>query len=370
MKYIKPYNEYDKVNEELTRTQRAIINIPRALGAFALKKIFGIYPMLNFRWREMKRGTKDSKYDSLVSSPSLETMKDNIEKVSQSDLPDNNMKYNMLLRNWNIYLSDRRSKGGRSSGPERPVVYISKDEIKKGDKYLGGRLTDKDIYPDFSRDAENFAEIPMIIMIAKFDNADKVSNTQQYVDDICLELEDDFPVSAEPRFNAYGDYLYIPVKITNNKKLLEYDESLMSRLEEVGDRIKEYLKTEEYNFDYDINLTIKGPIYYFGEKDRFKEINVEARVWSKKWDYDKDYPLWVDKSGPRDSCLNLSVLGTQHGKDILKLHPDDIRTILSDLSNCSKSNNSVYKTSSDRYKVTQNDIQIRTINIVFKKIRS
>jgi hypothetical protein len=54
----------------------------------------------------------------------------------------------MILSNWNLYLANHKSKGGRSSGPERKVIYISKDKLKTGNSVNGYRLDDKLIYED------------------------------------------------------------------------------------------------------------------------------------------------------------------------------------------------------------------------------
>jgi hypothetical protein len=62
MKHLQSYNNFNKVNEELTASdKRSIRFIPQAILGFLGKKLLGIYPMLNLKWSELKRATKGLK---------------------------------------------------------------------------------------------------------------------------------------------------------------------------------------------------------------------------------------------------------------------------------------------------------------------
>ena len=370
MKHLKSYEE--RINEELTRDQRTWLNLPRFLSAFIGKKLFGIYPLLNFRWSEMKKKTTNSKYPSLVSSASgfPNKMEEDLTKITKGDLPSNRMGAGMFLRDWNIYLSNRKSKGGSSI--ERPVVYITKDEINKGDMYHGERLSDGDVFPEFKfngrgkgyTNPDNIKDYPLIIMITKFDNASKIKDMEKYVDDICLELEDDFLVSAEPHFDLHGDYLYVDLKILEGRSI-KFNDDIDNRLNEVASRIVDYLKMEKFKgFNYKVKYYIKRPFYYTGNKDRFSKIIDIASKWSNRYEQDYDYPLW----NRHKKCLDISRLGEQHSESELELTGDDIRTLLSDLDNCKKiqpSSTGVLRVPDKKDNIVE--VELRAISIKLKK---
>ena len=87
MKHIQSYKDFESVNEELTKNQRAILNIPKFLGAFIGKKLFGIVPLLNMRWNETKKKTQYSNYYPLIADHSNQSHKIecNLEKIKLSD---------------------------------------------------------------------------------------------------------------------------------------------------------------------------------------------------------------------------------------------------------------------------------------------
>lgn len=349
MKHLQSYNNFNKVNEELTASdKRSIRFIPQAILGFLGKKLLGIYPMLNLRWREMKRATTGLK-DSPFTTGDTGTMKYELVKMNIDDLPDNKLKLAMFLRDWNVYLAkDYKSKGGGENGNiERQVIYISKDEIKQGDTYRGYRLSDSDIYPE-----ENFimkknskgtyypsklkdpANFPMIIMAARYDELEKVKEVQQLVDDICLELEDELPVDVKPYFSKEQDYLSLDVKVGESRNLV-YSSDVDSLLTDVAERIKDYLKEEKYNFNYIIKYRVKGPLFYNGNAGRFgTEIIDAAGQYSRRYDEDTDKPLW----NRYYKTLNVEKLSMNYAADNkLILTGSDIDTLLSDLDNCTKS---------------------------------
>jgi len=349
MKHLQTYNNFSKVNEELTASyMRSFRFIPQAILGFIGKKLLGIYPMLNLRWREMKRATTGLK-DSPFVTGDAQAMKHELIKANIDDLPENKLKLSMLLRDWNIYLAkDYKSKGGGEHGNiERQVIYISKDEVKQGDTYRGYRLNDSDIYPN-----ENFimkknskgnyypsklkdpANFPMLIMVARYDHLEKVKEVQQLVDDICLELEDELPVEVKPYFRKEQDYLSLDIKISEDKPLV-YSSDIDSLLTDVAERIKDYLKEEKYNFNYIIKYRVKGPLFYNGNAGRFgTEILSAADKYSSRYDEDSDKPLWSRNY----KTLNVEKLSMSYATDDkLVLTGSDLDTLLSDLDNCTKS---------------------------------
>jgi hypothetical protein len=387
MKHLQSYNNFNKVNEELTASdKRSIRFIPQAILGFLGKKLLGIYPMLNLKWREMKRATTGLK-DSPFSTGSTGVMKHELVKMSIDDLPENNLKLAMFLRDWNVYLAkDYKSKGGGEHGNiERQVVYISKDEIKIGDTYRGERLSDSDIYP-----GENFimkknskgnyypsklkdpANFPMVLMAARYDELEKVKEVQQLVDDICLELEDELPVDVKPFFSKEQDHLSLDIKVGESRTLL-YSSDVDSLLTDVSERIKDYLKEEKLNFNYIIKYKVEGPLFYNGDAGRFgTEIIPAAKEYSNRYDEDTDKPLW----NRYYKTLNVEKLNSNYMSDNkLALTGSDIETLLSDLDNCTKSwslnvDLERYPERADdlreRNKVTE--IKLKQISVVFKKV--
>jgi hypothetical protein len=388
MKHLQSYNNFNKVNEELTSSEkRSIRFIPQAILGFLGKKLLGIYPMLNLRWREMKRATTGLK-DSPFSTGDQQVMKHELTKVSIDDLPENKLKLAMLLRDWNLYLAkDYKSTGGGEHGKiGRDVIYISKDEIKQDDTYRGYRLHDSDIYPeddfimaknskgksypDKLKDPANF---PMILMAAKYDELEKVKEVQQLVDDICLELEDELPVDVKPFFRKEQDYLSLDVRVGESRNLV-YSSDVDSLLNDVAERIKDYLKEEKYNFNYIIKYKVKGPLFYNGNAGRFGTELIEAsKEYSRRHDDDTDKPLW----NRYYKTLNVEKLSMNYAADNkLILTGSDLDTLLSDLDNCTKSwslnvDLERYPERSDdlreRNKVTE--IELKQVLIEFRKVK-
>ena len=388
MKYLQSYNNFNKVNEELSSSEkRSIRFIPQAILGFLGKKLLGIYPMLNLRWREMKRATTGLK-DSPFSTGDTNVMKHELTKVGIDDLPENKLKLAMFLRDWNIYLAkDYKSTGGGEHGKiGRDVIYISKDEIKLDDTYRGQRLSDSDIYPEddfimsknskgkpYPSKLKDPANFPMIIMVAKYDELEKVKEVQQLVDDICLELEDELPVDVKPFFSKEQDHLSLDIKVGESRTLL-YSSDVNSLLIDVSERIKDYLKEEKLNFNYIIKYKVEGPLFYNGDSGRFgTEIIPAAKEYSNRYDEDTDKSLW----NRHYKTLNVEKLNSNYMSDNkLALTGSDIETLLSDLDNCTKSwslnvDLERYPERADalkeRNKVTE--IKLKQISVVFKKVK-
>ncbi len=332
MKHLQSYNNFNKVNEELTSSEkRSIRFIPQAILGFLGKKILGIYPMLNLRWREMKRATTGLKDSPFITGTSYhQLMKHELIKMSIDDLPENKLKLAMFLRDWNIFLAkDYKSTGGGKV--ERDVIYISKDEIKKGDTYRGYRLNDSDIYPNESflknklKDPANF---PIVLMVAKYDQVEKVKEIKQLVDDICLEIEDELPVVVKKYFSLEQDDLSLDIYPVDRPLIYSSDVNYL--INDVAERIKDYLKIEKLNFNYVIKYRVEGPLFYNGNAGRFgTEIIPAAQKYSAI--NDESEPIW----NRHYKTLNIGSMCSMWSDDFC-LTSDDIKTLLSDLGNCTK----------------------------------
>jgi hypothetical protein len=330
MNNIKTYKQF---NEELTVNQRILINSPILIGGL-LTKLIGQYPLLNFRWNEIKKRTTDRSFPTILGgtgNPS--TIKSNLQEIKISDLPSNKLKLGMFLRNWNVYILDRLTHENRQ------VVYITKDKLKLDDQIISIRLNDVDVYSDFKSSKksgyikpENIEQYPIIVMVAKFDKTDELKNIESYIKDIVIEIEDDYNIDIRPYVSDYGDLIEVPINFKNSvfwSEQLDYD------ISETSERIKHYLKMVGYKMNYKIKWRVKDQFYYYGDKDRFSEIIPVAKKWTHQYQSHGDVELVLYNN--RYKSLNITILGEQKThSDILSIYSDDIRTLLSDPENCRK----------------------------------
>jgi hypothetical protein len=135
---IKKYDDF--VNEELTKDEKFILkNLPYILGNRLISHLLGAAPLLASKWQALKNTSKGEW--SHYGGTSHNLIKRNLTKIEISDLPDTPLKRGLypFFNKWNIYKSDETSTGGVSKGHERPVIYISKDELKTGDYVVSSR---------------------------------------------------------------------------------------------------------------------------------------------------------------------------------------------------------------------------------------
>jgi hypothetical protein len=381
MKHINTYKDFQKLDEKLSPSEkRSILFIPGAVLGFVGKKLFGIYPLLNTKWSELKRSTKGHK-DSPFYTGEQSVIKYDLEKLSKDKLPSTSLKLGMFLRNWNIYVAkDYKSIGGGEHGKVgRDVVYISKDEIKKGDQVKAYRLNDRDIYssdefiPEVGKSGKkvlsklkNPAELPMVIMVAKFDDVEKLKLIENYIDDICLEIEDELGVDVSVRFDIHGDHIHIGIPLVS--KNIEYSSQLSNMIEENSKRIVDYLKLEGLNFRYRVVWSIKDPLYYYGNAGRFgTEIIPLAKEHSRGRDGDSDKPIW----NRYFTSLDLSRTGESHIDKKINLTSRDLETLISDLENCKTSSSylkDVERAGSDKMKLEILEKRYRVSGIPLKRI--
>lgn len=355
MKYLESYSNY-KVNEELTRNQRILLHLPYLLMG-SLGRKMGITTMLNYKWGEIKKKTKDSKFDPILarSGSEVSKMKRNLKKISINDLPENKLGFATFLSKWSLYLveGDKHqdiypNDRSKSDLYKRPIVYISKDEIQTGDSYMGERISDREIYDQFKNSKkmgkeypDNLTELPIIVMIAKVDFAEESKDIRQYIDDICLELEDEFPVKVKPYVYETGDKIYIDIEV-NEGYNIEFNEELSSKIKELTDSIKSYLKSTLYEFESEIFYSIKDQLTYYGNDGRFDRVRKLLKHYDRIWNRDDDSG-YVNKAGG----ININQISGIHvnvsrdtddikkGRYYIRLVDDDLSILNKDIQNCS-----------------------------------
>ena len=312
MNKIKTYKEFS-INEELTSDQRSVLLLPWALISKAGQKLFNIHPILNFRWSELKKRTKDSKFDPIFGGGTNSKIDCNISKINKSELPKS-LRWAMLLRSWNVYLTDKESS-------DRKVIYISKEELSKGDTCIFNRLNDGDVYPEKNKILKQGYKIgnPVIVMVAKY--SFNGSNITETVNELFLDMSDDYEIEIENDFNHQGDELYIWIKPIDYHKPIELkpNNKFLDLLNDSIDKVVDFLSGEGFNFEYEVNFNIKGHLIYIGENGRFKEI-----IDKVKNDYDTFHYVGFTPK------LMVNYL---EYKDI-KLGIDEIKDLLQDFNNC------------------------------------
>ena len=201
-------------------------------------------------------------------------------------------------------------------------------------------------YPDRLKSPDNF---PMIIMIAKYDYIKKIKEVEQYVSDICIEIEDEIPVKVTSSFDNQQDYLNLNIKKRDDRKII-FTDKIDFLFNDVSNRIKDYLKSENYNFNYKIIYAVKGPFWYKGNAGRFAtEIIPAAKDYSRK----HDPSMYIF----RGDVLNIEKCTGNYLDKRFHLTGDDMKTLLSDLDNCIRFTNN--------NKITE--IELEKISIIFSK---
>ena len=271
MKHLKKYDNY--ITEELRpEEKRMILHSPILIGGFLLKKIFKLFPLLNYRYKEIKKKTNDSKFRTIVSTSSSDgsVVKEPWKKITKEDLPKSKLGFVLMLDKWNFYIKEGGNDPGRVDRVKRGFIYITKDEINVGDYITGDRLSDNEVY-DLSEYKDTMSNIttgkldeflsknPAIVVCAKFDNVEKSEDVKAYIEDVLI--------------SEWEEYLYPERIITSNKQSDRYnvtigldevyDEKLGSKVDRVAKRISGYLKDEGFGeFETKVNFIIDMNKYY------------------------------------------------------------------------------------------------------------
>ncbi len=218
---IKKYNEF--VNENfLEDTKR--------LGFFikgGLQKLIGLYPLLNDKYNELKKLTKDRNHNPLISTKiDFAYQIFDINEIDISKLNDK-LKRSTFFGDWKIY---ERKKLKNDS---RPTLYLSKDNLKNGDWYMGQRLSDLDLYPEYAKKfphgllydwvsgdyKKELIDFPSVILAAKVDineNLNDIINgdIKDIVDDFLLEYDN--YLSSKIEIDRRQQYFNITLKVDND----------------------------------------------------------------------------------------------------------------------------------------------------------
>jgi hypothetical protein len=269
MKHLKKYENY--ITEELREEEkRMILHSPLLIGGFLLKKIFKLFPLLNYRYKEIKKKTNDSNFRSIIATSSSDgsQVKEPWRKITKEDFPKSKLGFGLMLDKWNFYIKEGGNDPSRVDRVKRDFIYITKDEINVGDYITGDRLSDRDVYDlsGFKKDGpldetgiEDFLQKnPAVVVCAKFDNIEKSEDVKVYIEDVLI--------------SEWEEYLYPERSITSNKQSDKYivtirldevyDEKLGLKADRVAKRISGYLRDENFgdfetkvNFKFDDNNT-------------------------------------------------------------------------------------------------------------------
>jgi len=133
MKHLQTYENWRQV--------KAYLRIPQLLFELLLKKLINFVPRLSFLYDELA-----AKID-LGRGISYNEIKDVPQKLTLNDIENkalrNSLKVTGLFDNWNVYFVRKSEDMSYSPRLEKDVLYITKDELKLGDKYYGERLSIK-----------------------------------------------------------------------------------------------------------------------------------------------------------------------------------------------------------------------------------
>lgn len=147
MKYIKTIEEQQY---ESWRKIKAYLSIPQIIIEKLLSKLIKFVPYLNLEYDELAAKID---FDKSLNIPN--TVKNEPKKLTLDDIENvtlrNSLKLTGLFNNWNVYFL--RTNIDASDEKEKNVLYISKDEMKKGDNYYSDRLSisnDNQIYIIFA----------------------------------------------------------------------------------------------------------------------------------------------------------------------------------------------------------------------------
>lgn len=142
MKNLQNFNEFNEnsINESWRQT-KAWLRVPQMLIDILLSKLLNYIPRLNFIYDKhaAKVDTGLSLNRNEISDEPIKLTIDGIknEKIKKS------VKLSGLLKEWNIYTFDRTHE-------DRQPIYITKDELKKGDYISGERLSDFEVDKNYS----------------------------------------------------------------------------------------------------------------------------------------------------------------------------------------------------------------------------
>lgn len=161
---MKSINNFEEHNESW-RQVKGWMNIPGHIIDTILGNIFHYASNINLLYKQLSARVDIGKSVPPVGNTTIKT---DPVKLSLNDMRLGKLKYNLLRSNflskWNIYYI--RNTGNKTSqDSNKDVIYITKDELKKGDVVHGDRLHDSDISNKPKKDLGH-----MVIVVAKITN--------------------------------------------------------------------------------------------------------------------------------------------------------------------------------------------------------
>jgi len=284
MKHIKKYESY--ITEELREEEkRMLLHSPLLIGGFLLKKIFKLFPLLNYRYKEIKKKTNDSNFRSIIATSSSDgsQVKEPWRKITKEDFPKSKLGFGLMLDKWNFYIKEGGNDPSRVTPTKRDFIYITKDEINVGDYITGDRLNDNDVYDlsvfkDDKRSLDDFrSKNPAIIVCAKFSNVEKSEDVKVYIEDVLLsEWEEYLYPERSITSNKQSDKYIVTIRIDEDYKGVTYTEDLGKKADRVAKRISGYLNDEGFgNFETKVAFQFDINKYYLLKKFRPWGVDVE-----------------------------------------------------------------------------------------------
>jgi hypothetical protein len=282
MKHLKKYENY--ITEELREEEkRMLLHSPLLIGGFLLKKIFKLFPLLNYRYKEIKKKTNDSNFRSIIATPSSDgsQVKEPWRKITKEDFPKSKLGFGLMLDKWNFYIKEGGNDPSRVDRVKRDFIYITKDEINVGDYITGDRLSDRDVYDisDLKGDElEAFLQKnPAIVVCAKFSNVEKSEDVKVYIEDVLLsEWEEYLYPERSITSNKQSDKYIVTIRIDEDYKGVTYTEDLGKKADRVAKRISGYLNDEGFgNFETKVAFQFDINKYYLLKKFRPWGVDVE-----------------------------------------------------------------------------------------------
>lgn len=143
---------YDKHNESW-RQVKTWLNLPTLLIERLFSKILNFVPNLNFKY---KRVAAKIDFDQSISK---NTIKDEPKKITIDEIKSDGLRNRLkfFFDDWNIYYMGDTKDPSYSKEEQSQRIWITKDELKKGDDYYGERFSHK-----------SFNKLPQIyVVVAK-----------------------------------------------------------------------------------------------------------------------------------------------------------------------------------------------------------
>lgn len=153
MNHLQTFENFNNENlEDMNESWRTIkfwLRVPQLLIDKLLSKIMNYIPFLNFKYDELAANIDKDK------SLSPQTLKNEPVKLELSDIKNDKLRKSLklsgILNHWNIYyIRNRGEMKSNISDNNRDVIYLTKDELKKDDRYYGERISDSDLDKNYS----------------------------------------------------------------------------------------------------------------------------------------------------------------------------------------------------------------------------